>query len=268
MRLYSEYKRRAVVPLAGITLTLYFFLFYLPLARKADALNEPLNTSWKQLANSLGKTNANRLDFVLITNQLAETRQALDLFQDSRTRAAARLELGPILRGHLETPFELVEFENARSEKMDELIRKTKELKMGLDPAVLRGFPEHTADIRQPALLWAELSMASDLLDAAVLCKATGLHYLDTSSTSTGEPVSRWNEVTIEFEFTAAATNAARLLQTLPLRAPEVKALGLPEADPEKVPLLLDRLVIKRVAPEKPDEVRTWVRLAGFIPKE
>jgi hypothetical protein len=39
----------------------------------------------------------------------------------------------------------------------------------------------------------------------------------------------------------------------------------LAEAPPEKPALFIDRLVIKKQSPDKPDEVRVWMRLVGFV---
>ena len=39
-------------------------------------------------------------------------------------------------------------------------------------------------------------------------------------------------------------------------------------APPDKPALFIDRLIIKKQAPEKPDEVRVWMRLIGFVLRE
>jgi len=39
----------------------------------------------------------------------------------------------------------------------------------------------------------------------------------------------------------------------------------LPEAPPDKPPIFLERILIKRQAPEKPDEIRVWLRAIGFV---
>jgi hypothetical protein len=69
----------------------------------------------------------------------------------------------------------------------------------------------------------------------------------------------------VQLEFTASADNASRLIESLPLRAAEIRAVGLPESPPEKEPLLLDRLIIRKQSPEKLDEVRVWLRAVGFV---
>jgi hypothetical protein len=72
----------------------------------------------------------------------------------------------------------------------------------------------------------------------------------------------------LEIEFTASATNATRLLRCLPLRADEMRAAGLPEAPPDKPVLFVDRLVVRKQSPDKPDEVRVSLRAVGFVLRE
>ena len=65
---------------------------------------------------------------------------------------------------------------------------------------------------------------------------------------------------------------AARLIpsQAFPvhagkMRGEELRSTGLVEAPPDKPALFIDRVVIKKQSPEKPDEVRVWMRLVGFV---
>jgi hypothetical protein len=268
MRFWQEYKRLAI-PAAGIGLAAYFALFYLPLARRAQNLEGPLRKSWYRLASAIEQTNATSIDFLQLTNQLSETRQAIALLENTKKEAAARLELSPALQSKLTTPFQLVDYQNERSKQMDDLEQRAKEQKTLIDPAVFAGFPEHTADTTEPELLWPALSMTDDLLDTALRCKVVAIHSLQVPLELTNSPAAdspgRWSEIPIEIEFSAEAANATRLLQSLPLRAEEIRTAGLPEATAHKTPLFIDRLVIRKQTPEHQDEVRVWVRVVGFV---
>jgi len=59
--------------------------------------------------------------------------------------------------------------------------------------------------------------------------------------------------------------NATKLIQSLPLRADEIRAAGLPEAASDKPVLFIDRLIIAKQSPEKPDEVRVSLRTVGYV---
>ena len=269
---FQEYKRRSFLPLAGLAVAAYYLLVFVPLDRRVASLDEPLRRDWAKLAASLDQSNATTLDFRYITNQLKDTRLALAIFEDAKKSAAARLELSPAVRAKLNTPFQLVDYQNERSKQMDELDRQAKTDKVTVDPAVFSGFPEHTVDIQQPSLLWAALSLTEELLDTALRCHVAAIHNLEVNLAVTNAPgadnAGRWAEIPLQLEFTASADNAARLVQSLPLRADELRAAGLPESPAGNQPLLLDRLIIRKQSPDKLDEVRVWLRAVGFVLRE
>jgi hypothetical protein len=110
---FSEYQRRGLVPLAGLALAAYYLFVMLPLSHRAESLNEPLQKAWQKLYVSLDQTNATAVDFLLITNQLNETRQALLILENAKQQAAARLQLGPAAPGCIPTSSLLIMRTNA-----------------------------------------------------------------------------------------------------------------------------------------------------------
>ncbi len=147
-----------------------------------------------------------------------------------------------------------------------------KQQQAAVEPAVFAGFPEHTADVKQPALLWAALSLTDSLLRTALQCKVTAIHSLEVPPVLTNAPptngTERLAEIPLQVEFTASAASAAQLLQCLPLRADEIRAAGLPEAPADKPALFVDRLIMQKQSPDKPDEVHVWLRAVGFVLRE
>ncbi|HVV72382.1 MAG TPA: hypothetical protein VHI52_12935 [Verrucomicrobiae bacterium] len=269
MSSFREIRRRCALPLAGLCLALFYLLGFLPLARRAANLDAPLDGAWRKLAASLEQTNSSAIDFLHLTNQLAETRQALNILEDTKKKAAARLQLSDTLRNQLNSPFQLVDFQNERSKQIDELDQEAKKQHITVDPGVYSGFPEHTVDLRDPSLLWPALALTDDLLGTAVRSKVTAIHSLEVVVDLTNAPPTdspgRWSEIPIQVEFTASADSAAKVIESLPLRAEEIHAAGLPDAPAEKAPLLIDRLIIRKQTPEKLDEVRVWLRAVGFV---
>lgn len=272
MSSFHEYRRRAIVPLILAVLGTYYLLVLMPLGRKADKLEAPLEKAWQKLAVSLEQTNTTSIDFLYITNQLAETRQALALLETARKQAVARLEVAPAVRARMNGPFQLVEYENERGKQMDGFMAAAKAQQITLAPGVISGFPQHTFEVREPSLLWPALAFTESLLDTAIRCKVATIDTLKVPLTFTNPaPASlagRWAEIPIEIEFTAPAPNAMKVIHSLPLRAEEVKTAGLPEAAPQKTLLLIERLVIKKQNPEKLDEVRVWLRVQGFVRRD
>ncbi len=258
--------------MAGLALVAYYVLFYLPLARRASSLDEPLEKAWHKLAASIDQTNTTTLDLLHLTNQLNETRLALAILENTKKEAALRLELSAPLKAKMSAPFQLVDYQNDRSKQIDELDKQAKEQKITVDAAVFAGFPEHTIDTADPALLWPALSLTDDLLSTAIRCKVSAIHSLDVPLAITNSPgpemSGRWDQIPLQVEFTASADSATRFIESLPLRAEELRAAGLPAGPSEKAPLFIDRLIIKKQSPEKLDEVRVWLEAVGFVLRE
>lgn len=269
---FREYRRRTLVPLAGLVLLGYFVLFYLPLARRASSLDEPLQKAWRKLAGSIDQTNATTLDFLRLTNQLNDTRQALAVVENTRKDAALRLDLSADLKAKMNAPFQLVDYQNERSKQIDDLDKQAKAKNIPVDPAVYAGFPEHTIDTVDPTLLWPALALTDQMLGTALRCQVSAIHSLDVPLTVTNLPgpdvSGRWESIPLQVEFTAPAQNTAQFVQSLPLRADEIHAAGLPDAPADKLPLFINRLIIKKQSPDKPDEVRVWLEAVGFVLRE
>ncbi len=265
----QEHRIRKVLPVVALTLAALTFFLYLPLNRRAASLDAPLKHEWNRLAAYLGSSNAVSLDFTRLTNNLQETREAYQLLEKTRREALARIQLPAPLRARLQTPFQLVDYENERGKELDELAALAKKAGVTVDPPVYAGFPAYTAGVLQPSLLWAELAMVDGLLKAALECGITGMHNLEVQSSPavTGGTTALLSEVPILFEFTGAVSNVLNLLKSLPLRTEEVRASGLPGAV-ERPPVYIDRIIMRKERPEKVDQVRVLVRLAAFVYQE
>jgi len=124
----------------------------------------------------------------------------------------------------------------------------------------------------EPALLWAELAFLDDLLTTAINAKVATIHAVAAPLPLTNAPppanLRSFAELPVQIELTGPVPNIARFLQTLPLRASEIKAAGLPEAPTNKPALFIDRLVLRKQSPDKPDEVRLSLRAVGFVVRE
>ena len=269
MRLDPEIRRRSIVPLLAVALLAGYLFGFVPLAHKAESLDTPLDQSWRKLVNLLGQTNATKLDFVSLTNQFSETHAAITAFELARNEARLRVELDDNLRAALNAPFQLVDYENEAGRLMGVLGRLARQQKVTLEFAALAGFPAQTADMKEPSLLWAELAFIDGLLTTAINAQVTTIHFVAAPSPLTNAPptnsIRSLIELPIQVELTGPVANIGKFLQTLPLRAAEIKAAGLPEAPTNKPALFLDRLVVRKQSPEKPDEVRVSLRAVGFV---
>jgi hypothetical protein len=269
---FNEYQRRGLIPLVGLALAAYYLLVMLPLTHKVESLDAPLQKAWLNLSLSLDQANANAIDFLSITNQLSETRHSLLILEHAKKQATIRIQLGPAVRARMHGGFQLVDYENERSRQLDELSNLAKQRQAAVDPAVFAGFPEHTASVKQPALLWASLSLAESLLRTALQCKVAAIQSLEVPPVLTNAPptndTERLAEIPLQVEFSGSAASVAMLVQSLPLRADEIRAAGLPEAPADKPALFVDRLIIQKQSPDKTDEVHVWLRAVGFVLRE
>jgi hypothetical protein len=137
-----------------------------------------------------------------------------------------------------------------------------------IEPAVFTGFPQQTAEVEEPELLWAELEFIDDLLTSAINCHVGAIHSLTTPPLTNAPPtngIRSLAKLPVQLEFSGPATNVTRFLRSLPLRGDELKAAGLPDAPTNKPALFVDRLILRRQSPDKPDDVRVSLRAVGFV---
>ncbi len=273
MAAFQHFKRRSIIPLAGLGLVAYYFLVLAPLWRRAEGLNAPLQTAWQRLAASLDQTNATAIDFLHITNQLAETRHAIALLENDKQKVAARLELSAAVRGKMSQPrFENYDYSRSRIEQIDDTSSLAKQCQVTVDPAVFAGFPEYTTEMKQPMFLWAALSLVDSLLTTALQCRVTAIHSLEVPVVLTNEPPANipapMIEIPLQIELTGSSASLLKLLQNLPLRTDEMRTAGLAQTLTNKAPLFIDRLMMKKQSPDKPDEVRVSLRAVGFVMRE
>lgn len=266
---FNERRRRHLVPLGALALVAIYLFGFLPLDQRAKKQKEPLAKAGRTLATALGQTNSTTLDFVSITNQLAVTRSAFAALESARKQAAARSDLGEALRERMAAPFQLVDYENERGRQQGQLRQLAAQRKVTLAPAVLDGFPSHTFAVAEPTLLWAELALIEGLLTTAVNCHVGTIHSINVPATLTNAPAlterRAITEVPMQIEFTASASALAQFLKCLPFRAEELKSAGLPGGSTNKPALFVDRLMVRKQTPEKPEEVRASVRVVGFV---
>jgi len=267
-----EPQRLKLLPLVGLAWAAFYFLVFHPLKDRAEALDKPLDAEWRKLVTALQETNASRVNFASIDARLRDTQESLIALQTVERKVMSRVDFGDELYAKMRAPFQLVDYQNERQRVLAELGRLSGQQQVPLGPAVTNGIPEYTADLRAPSLLWAELAFIRHLLATAINCKVSSIHVLSVPVASIDAQAtnlaSRLTEIPMQVELTGTTLSVARLLQSLPLRAEEIKAEGLPEAATNKPALFIDRLLLRRQSPHQPDEVRLSLRAAGFAFRE
>lgn len=251
-------------------LALYYFLIFRPLSQRAETLDKPLGDVWQELVGfSLESSGVRALDLHQIKKTQDTLRASLAGAENVRQNISARVELEPEIRAKMNGPFLLVDFQNERQKRIEQLIGLAKTHQVTLDSAAVAGFPEYKAETKDTSVLWAQLSLVHHVLTVAINSKVGHVKNLTLLTprpdrATCGAEI-YWQEISLRIELFAPAPSAANFLFALPLRAEEIKAAGLPESLPDKPALFLDRLLLRKQTPEKPDEVNLDVVVSGFV---
>ncbi len=265
----KQHLQRLLV-LSGLCLALYYVAVYLPLAQRAEALNEPLTSLWPQLANAnLRNSPDGGVDLVEAGDDLRTAKTLLAAMEKESRLVEARIALEAEIRSRMNAPFQLVDYQNERQLRIEQLSQLAKQNQVALEPPVLAGLPEFNTETKEPALLWGQLGFASHLLRTAILCKVPSiktLHFPSSQSYPTrGASQDALEEIPLHLELTGPMSVISKFLLSLPLRAEEIKVHNLPEAAPAKPAMFLDRFLLRKQSPDKADEVSLSVRVCGFI---
>ena len=271
--LQQQRASQRILFLAGLALALYFSFVYQPLSRRAADLDAPLTNAWQKLVSAaVDRTAVNAQDLSRIGENLRQVERSVALLESTGQRVTDRIELDAPVRAKLKESFQLIDFQNERQLRMEELVHLARQQQVTLEGAVLAGFPEHTADRTQPELLWVQLAIVNKLLSAAIACKVSVIKSLSVEPLephhSSGEGREFLEEIPVRIEVVGPTETVSRFLLCLPLRGEELKPLGLPESFPAKPVLFIDRLMLRKQTPEKPDDVQLELRACGFVYRE
>lgn len=271
--LQQQRARQRTLFVGGLALTLYFLLVYRPLAKRAADLDAPLTNAWQKLVSAaVDRAAVDAQDLSRIGENLRQVERSVALLESTGQRVADRIELDVSVRAKLKEPFQLIDFQNERQLRMEEVVRLARQQQVTLEGAVLAGFPEHTADRTQPELLWVQLAIVNKLLSAAIACKVSVIKSLSVEPLephhSSGEGSEFLEEIPVRIEVAGATESVSRFLLCLPMRGDELKPLGLPESFPTQPVLFIDRLMLRKRNPEKLDDVQLELRACGFVYRE
>jgi hypothetical protein len=255
--------------LSTFLLAIYYGLVYRPLGKQAAALDAPLTNVWQKLAGSPVNPTPTGPDLTTIHRNFEGARDSLDALHRAARNTAARLALDAETRRKMNEPFQLIDYQNERQNRISELTRLAKQQQVTMHKDVFDALPEYTAEVTQPGLLWAQLEAAHQLLSAALRCKVTQMTRLQLGSI---EPhVSRESdeiflqELPVRIEVVGSMASLAQLMSSLPRRAEELKALALPEAPTNKPPLFVRGLLLRKQSAEKPDEVSLDLKASALV---
>lgn len=258
-----------LVVLGALVLATFWAAVDRPLAARLAAQEAPLADLRRQLAAAAGEAGlTNGASPAQVAARLAALQAARAELAAAAAAARARLAPPPALAQRLEEPFQLVEFQNELQRRIEELGRAAGEAKVVLEAAVAGGFPKYVPDFAEPELHWAQLELVTRLLRAAIAAGAGTVHEVAVPPA----PARRlngsdaWSEVRASMAFTGPAEAALQVIAALTLLPEEAAAAGLPPGTAGRPALLLDQLLLRRTALERPDEIRTELAVSLVVP--
>ncbi len=265
LRSYAKQRLLWIMLSVGLVLLAYYLAVYRPLAARADAYDEQLLQTWRKLAvQTPGKT-AEGPDMDRISQRLLQVRKDLERLHEVRRQISERLKLEPELRERARQPFQLVEFQNDREKRIENLTQFAKQQNVTLDPAALTGFPAFATDLETPAFLWRQLALLDHLLQSAVRCHVTAIKSADLGIVrACGKHPGCPLQIPARVSLVGSMTSISDFLHSLPLVPGEIAELKLPEAQPAKPALFIDRLFLRKESADNPDLVRLDLRVSGL----
>lgn len=266
----SQLRFSQVVFLLALILGLVFAVGFLPAAQRADRLDQSLRQAWDSFArtNQSSAATAGVAEDQLLTRLLLLEHAAADL-SGIRRLAFDRVDLPPEVADHLHTPFQLIDFDNARLQWTDRLAALAKAQKVQLAPAALSGLPEYPSE-SAPALLWPRLHFATQVLLTAIRCQVGSIQQLTQlpplSHRSLVNNRRLFEEMPMRLELVGPVEPLARFLTSLPLRGSELEATGLVDVLTNKPALFLSHILLRKAAPDRPNDARLELVVSGFVP--
>lgn len=255
-------------------LSLVYLLVYKPASRRAAGLNEPLATAWTALARdpygALGEDASGRIDLGTLRMRLSQAERLSAGFVALSNQLQRRIEPSPEVKARMLSPFQLVAYQNERQLKLEQLQAHARTFQVGLaQTTVSNWFPEHSAELRNPALLWGQLWMTDALARLAVACRVSEIRQISpgavVSRVFTNDPPVSIEEVPIAAEMIGSASSIAHFLRSLPLKDEEIAAAGLPSGGTNKPVLFIEKVLVRKHSPEQADQVNLELKVRGVL---
>lgn len=250
---------------------LFYVLILIPLDKKVEALNTPLEISWARLGDSI---NTNQLGGALDIHAMSELTSTMESTFSSFTHAEAELISRVLLpeetQSKMNQSFQLVEYENALVTLEGVLKKNAAERKIALGEGVFQGLPRHDVAFDEPQLLWADLAFADYVLSLAIECQLDSIRQFESLKPLAIEDPAitkphRLHRSRFSMDVQCDMAEVQRFVAALPLRGDEAGRLELPMVHADKPALFVERILLKKAAKGAANQVELQLVLNGFI---
>ncbi|MCX8107350.1 MAG: hypothetical protein N3G20_00950 [Verrucomicrobiae bacterium] len=261
----------SAVFLATALLGTYYKLVFQPLVRQTAVLDKELVLLWDRLvsSNELVRACAG-LSIENHHERVAELKASLVDLQTVQKLISTHIDIPHTTRSRMEEPWQLIDFQIERLQQAGALLRVAKERGVSVEPAALAGLPEYTVDLPEPRLLWPRLDMAVQLVNSAIQCKVGSVKSLNQLPPVTHPGLNRdappLEEISMRIELVGVTDSITRFLKTIPTRGETLAQMGFTGPVTNKPVFFVDRLIVRKYAPDRPGEVQVEARVTGFVP--
>jgi hypothetical protein len=255
--------------LATLVLVAYHRFASRQLAASVAAREKEATVLWDQLVqtNRHGRACAG-LTLENYTSRLATFQQAVTNLHAAEELVRRRVAIPEAVRHRMTQAWQLSDFQTEAYLEGEQLVRLGKEQGVTLEPAVLAGLPIYSIRLPEPRLLWPRLQMAGQLLLTAIHCKVGTVRTLNQLPSVTHPAVGPGSpaleELPMRIDLVGSTEAVGRFLRCLPLRGDELKAVGLAGPLTNKTAFFIDRVLVRKLLPERPGDVQAEVRVCGY----
>lgn len=256
----------------AVLLSVIYLAGFRPLSDRAARMENSLADARKRLINANLRCRALLgLDSDALNHSHAFWERNLAAVQSASQAVMGRVQLDPELDQKLQLDFRLFDFDQRRSQIIAELRQKAEKHKVVLDDAVFAGFPDYLTSRERPVLLWAQLAMVNQTLHTALVHgpgqvkSLTLMPIVSQSSTNPGPKI--LEEIPLRLVLAGSMEFISNFIQSLPMRADELKAAYPKASLPYKPSLFLHRMVLKKL-PGNPEEAQLEAIVSGFLRRD
>ena len=136
-----------VMVLSTCLLAIYYGLVYRPFVKQAAELDAPLTNVWQKLANSPVTPTPAGPDLTGIHRNFENARDSLSELQRAMRATSTRLALDPETRRRMNEPFQLIDYQDERQNRIAQLIQLAKQQQVNIEKPVWDAIPEYTAEV-------------------------------------------------------------------------------------------------------------------------
>ena len=250
--------------LSGGILSIVFLLVFLPINRRANSLDRDLSNAHAALRlNSMHGT-----DIDLIFRKHHQISESTKVFQGDLEKFSSRFLLSSNIQTRIETPFQLVDYEQQRFRFVSDYLDYAQESGVFLDESLETQLPSYSLAVETPSLLWAQLECVRHSLFLAMASKVSVIRALKIlpgrvlaeAKFSSAD----WKEFRIHLELNGKVGAVYRFINSLPLLYSELEAAGLPAPLTDKPAMMIDQFILNRTS-DSPEDIHCEITIACFL---